>query len=239
MITTAAASGWSMPSEAPIAEAYGSARLLPERPEGVEEVGDAAAGLSVAGLHGDSDGCGDEPECNQQRPERDDARGRARDDERAEHDRPGGAERRKGAAGRPEPGLVREHAREEPDPHDVACAGRHEGVDERAGTVPGAGVADRDAPAAEADRAAPGPGGCSDRDGEADAGEPEPLRVGGSDGVQRCRDPGTEELRRRDGGEEDEEEQDGRGDPATSHPGVDLLEHGLHTWPDPLLDVQR
>src|SRR5437773_1600836 len=79
---------------------------------------------------------------------------------------PGGAERRKGTAGRPEPGLVREPAGEEPDPHDVACAGRHEGVDERPGTVPGAGVGDGDAPAAEADRAAPGAGGCGDRDGE-------------------------------------------------------------------------
>ena len=188
-------------------EADGSARLPPECPEGVEEVGGAAPGLAVAGLTRDSDGCGDEPERDQQRPQRDDARGRPATTSAPSTTARAAPSAAKSAAGRPEPGLGRKHAGEEPDPHHVAGAGGHEGVDERPGTVAGAGVGDGDAPAAEPDRAAPGAGGRDDRDRETEAGEPEPFRVGGPDGVECRRDPRAEELRRRDRCKEDEEEE--------------------------------
>src|SRR6266516_3672529 len=96
--TIAATSGWPIPSEARIAvaavrragreegpgrEAERPARVEADGAEDVEQVRDAVAGLVPAGREGDADHGNDEPDGDQQRPERHDSGGRAGDHESA------------------------------------------------------------------------------------------------------------------------------------------------------------
>ena len=196
-------------------------RLAAERAEGVEEV---AALLAAARRSRRRRRAATSPTAMRSGQSGTAPATAAGDDERAEHDGAGGAERGEGAAGRPEALSAREDAGEEPDPDGVAGAEGHEGVDERAGAVARAGVGDGEAAAAEPDRAAPGAGGGDDGDREADPGEPEPFRVGGGDGVECRRDARAEELGRRDGREEGEQQEGSSGDAAATDPGADLGE---------------
>ena len=249
-ITTAAASGRPMPRAAATAVAEASrpavaraiqpisrraavrsrpsARKASKRWEGVRRATIAAPipiATSAAAIS--SGQSGHEP------------RGGAADDERAEDDGAGGAEGGEGSPGRPEALAVREHAGEQADPDGVAGPEGHEGVDERPGAVAGARLGERETPAAEPDRTAPGGGGSDDGDEETDAGEPEPLRVGGGNRVERRSDPVPEELGRGHGGEEGDQNQRSSGDSAASDPGLDLGECCVHVLLFMSSDVQR
>ncbi len=184
--------------------------------------------LVAAGEERDRDRGGDERHRDEERPERHSAGERGGDDERAEDACLGGAEGGERAAGRPEALPVGESAGEEPDPDGVAGTGGHEGVDERAGAVVGAGVGHRDTAAADPDRAAPGGGGAEEGGGEAEPGEPEPFRVGVADGVQRLSDAGAEDLGRGNGREQNEQEHARGREAAAADPGADLVEHRVH-----------
>ncbi len=165
---------------------------------------------------------------DEERPERHGSGEVAGDDERSEDDRACGAERGEGAAGRPEALLGRQDAGEEPDAEGVPGAEGDDGVDERADPVARAGVGDREAAAAEADRAAPGSRRGEDGDREADPGEPEPGRVGGADGVECGRDARAEELGRRDRREQGEQQESSCGEAAATDSVADLGERQIH-----------
>ena len=137
MITIAAASGWWMPRAAPTAVAEARRPAVERASQAIEAERRRSArrpSARKASRRWDAllrratiatpTATRDEPDGDQERPERHDAGGGAGDDERAEHDRAGGAEGGEGAAGRPEALSVREHAGEEADPDGVACAER-------------------------------------------------------------------------------------------------------------------
>src|SRR5581483_6300375 len=145
----------------PAGEAQRRGGTLAERAERVEDVR-----VALARPDREDGGDGQEPGRDEQRPERYDAEDGARGDEAREHDRSRGRDGDERASGRPHLVLAGDEPGEEREPDGVARARGDERVDERAGAVPGGGVGEARAAAAEADGRAPAPGRADEGEGE-------------------------------------------------------------------------
>ena len=199
MISTAAASGRSIPKAAaipvaasdpqrpsradPAGDLRRSARTAPEDAEDVERVAELRSRPRVTGAPRDRSRDSGREQQHRDRPARQHAaRRREREHDREPHG-PHRAQRAGDPADRPEPAFVVEHAREEGEANGRADPGRRERVHDRAGAVARGRVGPRGRAAAARQRRLPAARRRHQRAAERGRREPEPAG-------RRIREPG-------------------------------------------------